>query len=526
MLMETLEREVEALNAEVTRLRLMVYYLKDATYASAPPSAAPARSASGHCSACGGALVPREPAARPAANSGAPAPADRVSKQVLEAVAQLLAASKDVGAALPALCEGCKGKRSERLRRSGRSLKEKGTTRHRSHRRPSSSYSSASSSVAAASSSSSSKSSHTESRGRGRFHRHAVKKKGRNSRRRSASVEEKQNASSTLAPQEGSSQEKKRDAPRVAAQCQWPQTQAEEEADYGSGECNAARSSLRSCQEADACSTANDPLAASDAADRSILPSLGASYGMLASILGSSASGWDQRNLVSKEEQSSSAVAASTPPLQLDKKEEEGRETPLSTDENGYPIVAYSSFSISSFSPAKAVKVASTTPEMKKVGMSGTKGSGGAQMQFTPLSVARTELAPRRSLLARIHEASVDSTASEESPSAPAAPQGTGAAATSPPLSPGGAPNTLHGALSGENVSRKSFANAATVPSSLGSFGGCGVEMIEEYGFALNDSFSASASGGNLDTRKNTPSFATLPRTHAMYHLRNENEND
>ncbi|RNF08395.1 hypothetical protein TraAM80_02856 [Trypanosoma rangeli] len=161
---------------------------------------------------------------------------------------------------------------------------------------------------------------------------------------------------------------------------------------------------------------------------------------------------------------------------------------------------------------------------MAKVSMSGRKGNEGAPMLFTPLNVTRTPPVPRRSLLERIHEESGDSTASEKSHSASASQRHADAHATSLPLSPGGVPNDFVEEPSGENVSRVSFANAATGAGSLDSFGGGGVRMIEEYGLALNDSFSAGASGGTLDAHKNTSSSAMLPRTNALYHLRDWNE--
>ncbi|ESL05614.1 hypothetical protein TRSC58_06730 [Trypanosoma rangeli SC58] len=163
---------------------------------------------------------------------------------------------------------------------------------------------------------------------------------------------------------------------------------------------------------------------------------------------------------------------------------------------------------------------------MAKVGLSGKKGNEGALMLFTPLNVTRTPPAPRRSLLERIREESGDSTASEKSHSAPVLPRHADTLATSFPLSPGGVPNDFVGEPSGENVSLRSSANAATGAGSFGFFGGCGMKMLEEYGHALNDSFSAGASGGTLDTRKNTSSSAVLTRTNALYNLRDRNEAD
>ncbi|RNF08396.1 hypothetical protein TraAM80_02857 [Trypanosoma rangeli] len=128
MLMETLEREVEALNAEVTRLRLMVYYMKDTMGASAPPSAVFANRENGYCSVCGRGASSRDPTPQVEAKSssrGESVASDLVSQRVIEAVAHLLAASKDMRAVLPAPHEGCVDKHSDCLRQRKGSLKEK-----------------------------------------------------------------------------------------------------------------------------------------------------------------------------------------------------------------------------------------------------------------------------------------------------------------------------------------------------------------------------------------------------------------
>ncbi|EKF32668.1 hypothetical protein MOQ_003479 [Trypanosoma cruzi marinkellei] len=521
MLMETLEREVEALSAEVTRLRFMVYHMKDAVCSSAPPLAAAASSVNRRRGG-GAAAETTDSAVNLKANGstcGVSPSLGVVLQDLTQTVAQLLAASNEVRMASSALRKGREEKNNERPRRRQGSRARKKTKKHRRHRRSSSTSSSASPAL----SSSLSSSTHRASKKKRRSHRHADKKKdGNDLRRQEENTEDGHNDLTLIKPRKSTSQEKELHASNAVAQCQLQKEEEDQEFNYSKDEGNKRRSSLQSSQGEDDRLTRKTP-AELESVERSRPPSLGASYGMLASVSVKSASAGEPRTSIRGENQSSSAVAIPVPPRKMDGQREEDGETPPSSSADGYSFLTHGTLSLGRIAPEKTKNASSTTTEITKTVIHEEKSKGKGNMQFKPLHMFRTPPTQRRTLLDRFRGGSDESSTSDERESTPASLQLAGEGTTSHSMSLHNAVNNAVGFASAENVSRNSFAFGAVRSNTPDSFGGYGAGMMEEYGFALNESFHASQSAENINSRGHDEPSAILTRTNARYHLRDGN---
>ncbi|KAF5226392.1 hypothetical protein ECC02_000516 [Trypanosoma cruzi] len=523
MLMETLEREVEALSAEVTRLRFMVYHMKDAVFSSAPPLAAAASSVNCRSGGCGGGgAETTDSAMKLKANSsscGTQPPLGVVLQDLTQAVAQLFAASNEVKMASSALRQGREEKNNERPRRHQGSRTRKKTKKNRHHRRSSS----ASSSALPALSLSLSSSTHRASKKKRRSHRHADKKKdNKDLRGLEENMGDGHNELPSTKPRNSTSEEKGLHASNAVAQRQLQKEEEDQEFNYSRGEGNERRSSLRSSQKGGDRLTGKTP-AELESVERSRPPSLGTSYGMLASASVQSAGAGDPRTSIRRENRSSSAVAIPVPPRKMDGQREEDGETPPSTEEDGYSFLTHGTLSLGCFAPEKTKNVTPTATEITKTEGCEEKSKERGNMQFKPLHMFRTPPTQRRTLLDRFRGGSDESSTPDERDSTPASLQQAGEGAASHSISLNNAVNNAIGFASTDNVSRNSFAIGAIRSSTPDSFGGYGAGMMEEYGFALNESFHASQSAENINSRGHDEPSAILTRTNARYHLRDDN---
>ncbi|ORC85639.1 uncharacterized protein TM35_000342510 [Trypanosoma theileri] len=206
------------------------------------------------------------------------------------------------------------------------------------------------------------------------------------------------------------------------------------------------------------------------------LASASLSQGILASFLGSG--------------------VASIPPQKSGEEEEE--EARLSTDENGYPIASHSSLALGS-------AIAVTT-------VSG--GQTPVRAHFKPIGLNRAAPPQRRKLLERLRETSDGSDESSDNLSAPRV----GVSMELRSTSQRGAADDVLGIGSGENTTRSSGAPGVFGGGSLlGSVGGYNPEMLDECDFALQNSFGGSGSCERGVTNKAESSSPTLQRNSAFY---------
>ncbi|KEG15232.1 hypothetical protein DQ04_00141200 [Trypanosoma grayi] len=188
MLLDTLQREVEALSAELTRLRLMVYRVTEATRASPPHAARTHHIDDEYCTSrstvSGAAAEPLNMPPQPlegnssSKNNNNSNAMDVMTPQLMQLLERLLIAGKGAAVASAELQKGNDAKNAKLTNRHKESKKRRHRKKkHGRRHRSTSSSSSTTSSSSSSSSSSSTSSNHTQERVKRRSHRHSGKQK-------------------------------------------------------------------------------------------------------------------------------------------------------------------------------------------------------------------------------------------------------------------------------------------------------------------------------------------------------------